>query len=85
MFGVLLRASSDAKVWRIVQGATLMVDISLIAIMFAGLNQQGRLAMDKWRGMEWFNMIFTAVITLGRVAYLMGVGGGADGKIKKRF
>jgi hypothetical protein len=84
MFAVLLRASSDPKVWRIVQGATLMVDISLIAVMLVALDTQGRLATEQWRGIEWFNMAFTAAIAIGRVAYLMGVGGREGGKVKKR-
>jgi hypothetical protein len=83
MFAVLLRVSPDPKVWRVVQAATLAVDVSLIVIMAAALQQQGRLSTAKWRGIEWFNMFFTACIALGRVAYLMGIGG-SEGPIAKK-
>jgi hypothetical protein len=76
IFGVLLRASQDPVVWRIVQGATLLVDLSLIAVMGVALEMQGRLgSWGEWRGIERFNMCFTVAIALGRVAFLMGVGG----------
>jgi len=40
------------------------------------LDSQGILAsVEKWRGIELFNMVFTAAIAVGRFAYLMGVGG----------
>jgi hypothetical protein len=72
----LLRASPDPTVWRIVQGATLVVDFSLMAVMAVALNMQGVLGEpQKWRSIEQFNMGFTAVIAVGRIAFLMGVGG----------
>jgi hypothetical protein len=76
IFAVLLRASPDPTVWRIVQGATLVVDFSLMAVMAVALNMQGVLGEpQKWRSIEQFNMGFTAVIAVGRIAFLMGVGG----------
>lgn len=81
MFGVLLRASQDPKVWRIVQAATLAVDISLIAIMLGALEMQGRIwVWGEWRSIERFNLGFTVVIALGRIAFLMGVGEKRVGK-----
>jgi hypothetical protein len=75
IFAVLLRASPDPTVWRIVQGATLAVDLSLIAVMAKALEMQGKLGKwGEWRGMEKFNMLFTVAIALGRMAFLMRVG-----------
>lgn len=85
MFGVLLRASNDPKVWRIVQAATLVVDVSLIAIMVDALRVQGRLEVERWRGIERFNIAFTLAIALGRVAFLMGLGGKGKALGKKEL
>jgi hypothetical protein len=83
MFGVLLRASQDPKVWRIVQAATLAVDISLIVIMLGALEMQGRMRVfGEWRGIERFNLGFTVAIALGRIAFLMGIGEQNLGKKK---
>jgi hypothetical protein len=82
MFGVLLRASQDAKVWRIVQAATLAVDVSFIGIMVGALEMQGRLGTwGEWRGIERFNLGFTVMIALGRIAFLMGIG---EGNVDKK-
>jgi hypothetical protein len=51
MFAVLLRASPDPKVWKIVQAATLNVDVALIATMFVSLEKQGRPGLERWRGL----------------------------------
>ncbi|CAO2655519.1 Nn.00g043220.m01.CDS01 [Neocucurbitaria sp. VM-36] len=85
MFGVLLRISPDPKVWRVVQAATLFVDISLLVTMYFALKLQGRLETDKWRGIEWFNSLFTIWVAVVRIAFLMGVGGedGSSANAKK--
>lgn len=83
IFGVLLRASPDPKVWRIVQGATLAVDISILVSTYDALRRQGRLEMETWRPGDWFNVLFTLWVALIRVAYLAGIGGG-KGAAKKR-
>jgi hypothetical protein len=77
-----LRASQDAKVWRIVQAATLAVDVSFIGIMLGALKMQGRLGTwGEWRGIESFNLGFTVMIALGRIAFLMGIG---EGNVDKK-
>jgi hypothetical protein len=86
MFGVLLRASQDPKVWRIVQAATLAVDISLIVILLGALEMQGRMwVFGEWRGIERFNLGFTVAIALGRIAFLMGIGEGNVSNKKVRI
>lgn len=74
IFAFLLRASDDPKVWRIVQAATLVVDVSLIGIIVKALDMQGRLTTSEWRTIEWVNIVFTTLIGVGRFAFLMGVG-----------
>lgn len=82
MFAVLLRASPDIKVWRIVEGATLFVDLALIVLSFVSLEQQNRLAFEEWRNPEVFNLFFTVLVALIRAAYLVGVGGSDEKVIK---
>lgn len=83
MFAVLLRVSSDPKVWRIVQGATLLVDLSLIVMTFTTLKQQGRSNTDDWRTIDWFNLLFTVWVAVIRVGFLANVGGSNMAKTKK--
>ncbi|KAH7412037.1 hypothetical protein DE146DRAFT_751179 [Phaeosphaeria sp. MPI-PUGE-AT-0046c] len=74
VFAFLLRASPDPKVWRIVQAATLMVDVGLVVIMVVALDMQGRLAVGEWRPIERVNIVFTVLVGIGRIAFLLGVG-----------
>jgi hypothetical protein len=83
MYAVLLRATSEHVVWRIVQAATLAVDLSLLGVMYALLVQQGRLDVNAWGGGEWFNIGFTVWVALIRIGYLMGIGGQTE-NAKKR-
>jgi hypothetical protein len=83
IFAVLLRASPDPKVWRIVQAATLGVDLALLATMYALLKQQDRLDVKGWGAGDWFNAGFTLWVAAIRVAYLLEVGNKGDEKAKK--
>lgn len=83
IFGVLLRVSPDPKIWRIVQAATLGVDLALLATMYALLKQQDRLDVAGWRGGDWFNALFTVFVAVIRVAYLRGIGGQDENRAKK--
>lgn len=84
IFAFLLRASPDPKVWRIVQAATLVVDVSLVVILVAALRMQGRLAVGMWRPIEWVNVVFTTLVGVGRVAFLLGIGELKGAGAKKR-
>lgn len=79
IYGVLLRASPDLKVWRIVQAATLGVDISLLAIFYDMLRLQGRLDLRAWHSGDCLNIGFTVLVGLFSVD-LMGVGGDREKK-----
>jgi hypothetical protein len=84
IYGALLRVSPDPKVWRIVQAATLGVDISLLATLYNLLRLQGRTDMSTWYGGDWFNMLFTVWVALIRVGFLLGIGGESDKTQKVR-
>ncbi|KAF1831753.1 hypothetical protein BDW02DRAFT_571727 [Decorospora gaudefroyi] len=74
ILGVLLRASPDIKVWRVVEAATLTVDVALVVAQLVELGQQGRLALGEWRGIDVFNLVFTVWVAGVRGAFLGGVG-----------
>jgi hypothetical protein len=82
IFVVLLRASPDPKVWRIVQGATLGFNLALIVAMFVSLDT-GQLKLEKWKGSEFVNLGFTVWVASIRAAFLAGVGGGRKEGAKK--
>lgn len=82
--GVLLRVSPDPKVWKIVQAATLGVDISLLATLCNLLRLQGRTDASTWHGGDWFNIFFTVWVALIRIAFLLEIGGEEREKKKTR-
>jgi hypothetical protein len=82
---VLLRASSDTRIWRIVLAGVLAAEVCWIAAGLVCLERQGRLNVRLWRGVEWFNLLGIGGFAVVRGAYLMGVGLGVgmDGKVGK--
>lgn len=84
IYGVLLRVSTDPNVWRVVQAATLGVDISLLATLYNLLRLQGRTDISTWHGGDWFNMLFTVWVGLIRIGFLTGVGGVGNRARKSR-
>ncbi|KAF2029611.1 hypothetical protein EK21DRAFT_89697 [Setomelanomma holmii] len=78
MFAVLLRSTNDIKVWRIVEGATLAVDVSLLGVLLVVLDMQGRLGLGEWRASEIVNAGFVVWCVILRASFLMGVGVGED-------
>ena len=73
---MLLRASEDPKVWRIVQAATLGVDLGILATLWNVLRMRGRSRVGDWEAGEWFKIGFTCVVVVIRGAFLAGVGKG---------
>lgn len=74
MLAVLLRSTSDLKVWNIVIGAVLMIDVALLTSLYVSLDHQGRLGLVHWRAQDWFNWIITGFVAVVRVIFLAGVG-----------
>ncbi|KAF4997426.1 hypothetical protein FDECE_12077 [Fusarium decemcellulare] len=83
MFAVVLRATPDIKVWRIIIGAVLLIDIAILASMYVSLEHQGRLELATWRWQDWGNLVFTGGVAIIRSLFLAGVGVGDQGKGKK--
>lgn len=76
IYGVLLRMSDDPQVWRIVQSATLGLDLGILATLWNALRMQGRSGVGEWAGGDWGNIGFTCLVAVIRVGFLAGVGGG---------
>lgn len=84
-FAVLLRVSSDPKVWRTVQATTLAVDVGLFVTGLVNLQEQGRLGLKTWVGFDFMGLGFTALVALIRTAFLLGIGGGEGTRMKKEL
>lgn len=83
IFAVLLRISDDLKVWKVVQGATLVVDVALLGTLWVVLGQQGRREVAGLEGGDWFNGGYTVWVAVIRMAFLSGVGVGGGSKVKR--
>lgn len=82
MLGVALRVSHDIKVWRVIIGGILLVDIAILASIYVSLEQQGRLRLGALRSTDWGNILFTALCAVVRVFFLAGIGVQDDTKLK---
>ncbi|KAH7241525.1 hypothetical protein BKA59DRAFT_478753 [Fusarium tricinctum] len=82
MLGVVLRMSSDIQVWRVIIGAVLLVDITILVSVTVSMKQQGRFELSQFRWQDWGNYLFTGWVALLRGLFLAGVGvGGMKGKV----
>jgi hypothetical protein len=78
---VLLRARpSDMTVWRALLASTLLVDIAMLGGSARALSSQGRTDRRVWRTEEWTHLPITAGVVVIRVAFLLGMGMGRQGK-----
>jgi len=67
---------NDMLVWRAMSGATLMVDLFMLAGFGKALRRESRMDVGKWSGDDWGNVGGYTFITLVRGAFLLGVGMG---------
>ncbi|KAF4946780.1 hypothetical protein FGADI_10984 [Fusarium gaditjirri] len=82
MLAVLLRVSSDIKVWRVVIGGVLLIDIAILVSVFVSMKQQGRSELSMFRWQDWGNYLFTGWVAVVRALFLAGVGVGGVKKGK---
>lgn len=82
-----LRVSNDIRVWRMVIAGVLVVDIAILASVYASLKQQGRLEASSMRSVDWGNILFTGLVAVIRSLFLagVGVGVGKDDTRRKRL
>jgi hypothetical protein len=71
---VLLRYTTDIKIWHIVEIANLIVDFAYFPAVFGALRAQGRLDPEVWRAEDWGSLIITWTATVVRLAFLARVG-----------
>ncbi|KAH6612409.1 hypothetical protein C7974DRAFT_322789 [Boeremia exigua] len=72
--GVLLRYTSDLKIWHIVEIGLLIVDFAYFPAAFGALNSQWRVLPETWRAEDWGAFVIMVVVTLVRLAFLARVG-----------
>lgn len=77
---VLLRYTMDLGIWKIIQGAVLVYDLSLLYSNYDALGMQGRLSLQALRFEDWGSIIITAQAAVVRSAFLLGVGLGKGQK-----
>jgi len=65
---------NDWVVWRAMQGATLLTDIFMLGGFYRALRSEGRLDTHLWRAEDYSNIGGYAVISIIRVAFLLGIG-----------
>lgn len=71
---VLLRATADVRIWKILQCATLIIDVAMLYSLCWGLNNQGRLGLGSWKGEDWGCVLVTLVPTVYRAAFVAELG-----------
>lgn len=81
--GGVLRVSDDIKVWRIIIAGVMVVDISMLASIYASLDQQGRLGDLRYA--DWGNILFTGLVTVIRALFLAGIGVGQESTRSKQL
>ena len=74
LFAVGLRSTTDIKVWKVIQFATVIIDVGELVSMYLVMRNEGRLDLSGWRGADWFCWILTSWALLGRLAFLGNVG-----------
>ncbi len=70
---VLLRHTSDIKIWKIVQWSILIVDVVGLYSLWDALGRQGRLDPRGWRGEDWGCVGITGSVTVLRMMFIAEV------------
>ncbi|KAK3716706.1 hypothetical protein LTR37_006336 [Vermiconidia calcicola] len=71
---VLLRYTSDVKIWKILEAAVLVYDFSLLYSSWYALDYQGRLSVGALRWEDWGGIAITGQAVFVRTAFLLGAG-----------
>lgn len=74
LHGGLLRYTTDLNVWKIVNFAVLLLDLSLLAGVGDGLAKRGVTSLEGVTSEDWANISITSFVTVVRVAFIAGVG-----------
>ncbi|KAF4956144.1 hypothetical protein FSARC_11674 [Fusarium sarcochroum] len=70
----LLRYTHDVNIWKMVQLAIIPADFTMFAAIYNGMRIEGNLALANWRPIDWISIVITALCTILRVAFVLGVG-----------
>lgn len=74
ILAVVPRMTSDIRLWKVVVGGTLLVDLSLLASAYVSLRHQGRLDFAAWRWQDWGWVSYNSGVAIIRSLFLAGVG-----------
>lgn len=78
---LLLRARpSDLGLWKILQAATIFVDVAMVLAFVRALGHTGRLDTRTWRLEEWSNIGINSAVGIVRIAFVLGIGTRRKGK-----
>ena len=81
---VLLRATSERKVWKILQASILLVDVTLLISIYGSLSFQDRLSPTGWRWEDWVSVAITGGVAALRSSFLLELGLGTTVRAVKR-
>jgi DMSO reductase anchor subunit len=74
LHGGLLRYTSDVNVWKIVNFAVLLLDLSLLVGVGDGLAKRGVTSLEGVTSEDWANITVTSCVTVVRMAFIAGLG-----------
>lgn len=78
--GILLRYTTDIKIWHIVELGLLVTDFAYFWAVYGALGEQGRLWPEEWRPEDWGSVVVTGAVGLVRLTFLARVGFWEEGK-----
>ncbi|KAL4731429.1 hypothetical protein ACLX1H_000395 [Fusarium chlamydosporum] len=70
----LLRYTHDIYIWKMVQGAILPADFTMLTAIYIGMKMEGNLGLANWRWEDWFSVIVTGICTILRIGFVLGFG-----------
>lgn len=81
---LVLRATSDVRVWKVFLFGLLLADFGHLASVGGVMGWEVYYRFWGWNSMYWGNLGFVYVGAAMRSSFLLGVGFGGDGKVKRR-
>ena len=81
---LVLRATSDVRVWKVFLFGLLLADFGHLASVGGVIGWEVYYRFWEWNSMYWGNLGFVYVGAAMRSSFLLGVGFGGDGKVRRR-
>ena len=81
---LVLRATSDVRVWKVFLFGLLLADFGHLASVGGVIGWEVYYRFWEWNSMYWGNLGFVYVGAAMRSSFILGVGFGGDGKVRRR-